>query len=212
MEPMSLVVVMKCDDDPNLVGRRGFVVKSIEYDSIAPAVSTIMFTDGTKINMLDSCIRKVGVRFMSSNKRITRNGYFMEVAKLTARRSTCLSRQVGAVVVFDNRIVGVGYNGPPSGMQHCGQCVREESGKNLDACPAIHAEINAVQESLRSMGRTSLSGAVLYATTQPCTFCLKSIINCNIRNIVYLQSYNTDEVRDYLIKENHIVETQFTED
>lgn len=77
--------------------------------------------------------------------------YFMEMAVLTAKRSTCLRRKVGAVIVKDKHIIATGYNGAPRGIMHCaerGGCVREKlgvpSGERHELCMALHAEQNAI--------------------------------------------------------------------
>lgn len=72
--------------------------------------------------------------------------YFMEIAELVKTRSTCLRRQVGAVIVKDNRILTTGYNGVPPKVEHCEKvgCLREKlnvpSGQRHELCRALHAE------------------------------------------------------------------------
>jgi dCMP deaminase len=139
--------------------------------------------------------------------RISRQEYFMRIAELTALRSTCLSRQVGAVVVKDNRILGVGYNGPPAGYPHCTKCKREVIGEHLDECPALHAEANAIVEALKR--DSDLSDSTLYCTTRPCIHCLKLFILTKLSNIVYISDYLSTPVREKLIKENNIKETKY---
>ena len=74
----------------------------------------------------------------------------MEIAEVVAKRSTCLRRQVGAVLVKDRQILATGYNGTPKGIAHCEEvgCLREQlhvpSGQNHELCRGIHAEQNAV--------------------------------------------------------------------
>ncbi len=120
--------------------------------------------------------------------------YFMEVAELAARRSTCLRRNVGAVVVLDKRIIATGYNGAPRGIMHCeerGGCLREKmgipSGERHELCMALHAEQNAIIQAA-SM-RQSIEGATIYVTHQPCVSCAKMIINAGIRRIVVREGY-----------------------
>lgn len=117
--------------------------------------------------------------------------YFMNLAKQAAGRSTCVRRKVGAVATNkSHRVLGTGYNGAPSGLEHCTRetCVREllmvPSGTQLDLCKAIHAEANIVlQEGDR------LAGATLYCTTQPCTSCLKLLMGVGIERIVWEEFY-----------------------
>ena len=117
----------------------------------------------------------------------------MDIAKLVARRSTCLRRQVGAVVVKDKNILATGYNGTPSGITHCSEtgCLREQlkvpSGERHELCRGIHAEQNAIIQA--ALHGVSIKEAVLYCTNLPCSICAKMIINAGITQIVYLSGY-----------------------
>lgn len=120
--------------------------------------------------------------------------YFMEMAALTAKRSTCLRRQVGAVIVQDKHIIATGYNGAPRGIMHClerGGCIREKmgvpSGERHELCMALHAEQNAVIQAA-TLGQ-SIEGGTIYITHQPCVICAKMIINAGIRRIVVREGY-----------------------
>ena len=123
--------------------------------------------------------------------RPTLDQYFMEIAAVVAKRSTCLRNQVGAVLVRDKRILSTGYNGAPAGLEHCDSvgCVREgvESGTRHELCRAVHAEQNAIiQAALHGIG---IEGATLYCTHQPCILCAKMMINARISRVVYSESY-----------------------
>lgn len=125
-------------------------------------------------------------------RRLTWEEYFMTVCLDIAKRSSCLSRQVGAVIVKDKRILATGYNGSPQGIEPCcdkGYCIRKESksGENLDTCFAVHAEMNAILQCAK-VG-VSCEGATLYVTTFPCVNCMKAIINSGINTIIYLEDY-----------------------
>ncbi|HNW39369.1 MAG TPA: cytidine/deoxycytidylate deaminase family protein, partial [Candidatus Omnitrophota bacterium] len=94
----------------------------------------------------------------SVHKRPSWDEYFLEMASLVAKRSTCLRRSVGAVLVKDKRILATGYNGAPSGLKHCGEvgCLRLKlkvpSGERHELCRALHAEQNAlIQSSLHGI-------------------------------------------------------------
>lgn len=121
--------------------------------------------------------------------------YFMEIAAVTAKRSTCLRRQVGAVIVKDKRILTTGYNGAPSGLLHCGEreggCMRQAmqipSGERHELCLAVHAEQNAIIQAAY-LG-VSLKDATLYCTTQPCIICAKMIINAGIDCVTMAERY-----------------------
>lgn len=129
------------------------------------------------------------------------DSYFMEFARLAASRSSCLKRQVGAIIVRDNRIITTGYNGPPSGIKHCTKCRREniESGKLHDKCNAIHAEENAILQAAK-IG-VSVKDCKLYCLLSPCSRCLRTIINVGIKEVIYEKEY-TDPYVSVLIKES----------
>ena len=127
-------------------------------------------------------------------ERPTWDEYFMGIAKLTAERSTCLRRKVGAVIVQDKHIIVTGYNGAPRGIPHCaerGGCLREElgvpSGERHELCRALHAEQNAIIQAA-TFGN-SIEGATIYVTHQPCIICSKMIINAGIQKIIVEESY-----------------------
>ena len=120
--------------------------------------------------------------------------YFMGIAELTAKRSTCLRRSVGAVIVADRHIIATGYNGAPRGIDHCAQrggCLREElhipSGERHELCRALHAEQNAIIQAA-AFGH-SIEGSTIYITHAPCAICAKMIINAGIRKIFVGSDY-----------------------
>lgn len=122
--------------------------------------------------------------------------YFMEMAEVAEKRSTCIRRKVGAVIVKDRRIMATGYNGVPTGIQHCGQrgCLRDElkvpSGQRHELCRGLHAEQNAIIQAAH-LGQ-SIAGGTLYCTNQPCVICAKMIINAGIERIVIKEGYPDD--------------------
>jgi dCMP deaminase len=141
--------------------------------------------------------------------------YFMEIASHVAKRSTCLRRSVGAILVKDKRILATGYNGAPSGMQHCidAGCLREQlhvaSGQRHELCRGIHAEQNAIIQA--AYHGVSIKGAILFCTNLPCSICTKMIINAGIEKIFYQSGY-ADEMSRNMLKEAHIECTQFKSD
>lgn len=120
--------------------------------------------------------------------------YFMDITSLVARRSTCMRRQVGAVMVKEKNILATGYNGTPSGITHCDEtgCLREQlnvpSGERHELCRGLHAEQNAIIQAARH--GVNISDSVLYCTNSPCIICTKMLINAGIRKVVYLQGYS----------------------
>ena len=131
--------------------------------------------------------------------------YFMQMAELTAQRSTCLRRQVGAIIVKEKHIIATGYNGAPKGLPHCeelGGCLREileiPSGERHELCRALHAEQNAIIQAA-TLGQ-SIEGATIYITHQPCIICAKMIINAGISRIVIRRGY-PDEMSRGMLRE-----------
>ncbi len=132
---------------------------------------------------------------------------FADMADLVGTWSSCYQegRQVGAVIVKDNRILATGYNGAPSGVTSCkdkGECLRKKlnipSGTRQETCYAVHAEQNAICQAAK-MG-ISVKGATIYVTHQPCTICTKMIINSGITRVIYKHGY-PDEFSVTLLKE-----------
>lgn len=127
-------------------------------------------------------------------KRPSWDEYFMEMAELTAKRSTCMRRNVGAVIVKDKHAIATGYNGAPRGIAHCeerGGCLRQRlgipSGQRHELCMALHAEQNAIIQAA-SMGH-AIEGGTIYITHQPCGICAKMIVNAGIKRIVVREGY-----------------------
>jgi len=128
--------------------------------------------------------------------------YFAEITKLVAKRSTCLRRRVGAVLVKDRRILTTGYNGSPAGLTHCAEigCLREKlgvpSGEKSELCRGLHAEQNAIIQA--ALHGVNIKGAVLYVTHQPCVTCAKMLINAGITEIITLGDYPDRLAREML--------------
>lgn len=122
--------------------------------------------------------------------------YFMSLTDLAATRSTCLRRQVGAIIVSGHRVLATGYNGAPKDLPHCLEagCKREElkipSGQRQEICRAIHAEQNAIIQAAQH--GVPIKDATVYCTTQPCSTCAKMILNLDVRRIVFRSSYPDD--------------------
>lgn len=140
----------------------------------------------------------------ATDKRPSWDAYFMEIAALVARRSTCLRRAVGAVIVKNRRILATGYNGAPSGIAHCVDrgCLRETmqvaSGQRHELCRGIHAEQNAIIQA--AYHGVSIQDGILYCTNLPCSICTKMLINAGIHEICYKQGY-ADELSMALLEE-----------
>lgn len=134
----------------------------------------------------------------------------MDITHLVAKRSTCIRRQVGAILVKDKRILSTGYNGAPSGVEHCLDvgCLREQknipSGERHELCRGSHAEQNAIVQA--AAYGTSIKDAILFCTNLPCSICIKMIINAGINSIFYEEGY-PDSLSEKLMKEAGIALT-----
>ncbi len=140
--------------------------------------------------------------------------YFLELASMVATRSTCLRRQVGAVLVRNERIVSTGYNGAPRGIKHCIDwgCLRESmaipSGHRYELCRGVHAEQNAIINA--AFYGVATENTVLYCTEQPCMICARMVINAGIHKVVY-QGLFQDQIALDLLEEAGITAIKKTE-
>ena len=127
--------------------------------------------------------------------------YFMEITFVVAKRSTCLRRQVGAILVKNKHILATGYNGAPKRIPHCAEigCLRQQlgipSGERHELCRALHAEQNAIIQAA-SLG-ISMEGSTLYCTTAPCSLCAKMLINAGVVRVVFDGSYPDERAMEF---------------
>ena len=128
-----------------------------------------------------------------------RHDFYMRLALVVESGAKCLGSRVGAVIVRDNRVLCSGYNGTPAGYPNCTEtergcrrcAIRREqpdvAGKLYDICLCVHAEQNAMLTAARF--GTSLDGAFLYTTVQPCFNCLKELMQVRLRGVVFLREW-----------------------
>ncbi|MFH1779381.1 MAG: cytidine/deoxycytidylate deaminase family protein [Candidatus Omnitrophota bacterium] len=137
-------------------------------------------------------------------KRIKRpdwDAYFLDIAKLVSKRSTCLRRKVGALIVKNRRILTTGYNGTPTGITHCevAGCLREKlkvpSGERHELCRGLHAEQNSIIQA--ALYGVNIGGGTLYCTNQPCSICAKMLINAGIKEIVMESGYPDKMAKEF---------------
>lgn len=124
--------------------------------------------------------------------RISREQMFLDIAEIVAKRSTCLRNNVGAIIVNNNNIISIGYNGVASGCTHCTTetCI----GKGCSI--ALHAEHNAITR-VKEKPNNKCS---LYTTVMPCGLCAKEIVDCGyIDKVYYRYPYRDDTGVKYLL-------------
>lgn len=121
------------------------------------------------------------------------NKTFMKIAMLIAEASYCQRRKVGAVIVKDNSIISLGYNGTPSGFDNV--C---ESSDGITLPEVLHAESNAITKVAKTT--FSCEGATIYTTTMPCVECAKLIIQSGIKEVFYHEDYKVSDGVDLLNK------------
>ena len=140
-----------------------------------------------------------------STQRPDWDTYFMDIARVVARRSNCVRRQVAAVVVKERRVISTGYNGTPRGIANCfeGGCSRcasdVPSGADLGECVCCHAEENAITQA--AYHGTSVRDGVMYVTISPCLVCARMIINAGIVEVIYEGEYAFTAQTRSLLKE-----------
>lgn len=127
-------------------------------------------------------------------KPITREHFYMSVARLLAERSTCKRGHTGAVIIRDRRIIASGYNGAPPGLPSCleDDCVIDPAIKNMGCQRAIHAEANAIAFAARS--GISTMGATMWCTHAPCTKCAHQIISAGIVEVNFDMNYRLENL------------------
>ena len=147
--------------------------------------------------------------------RPTKHDYYLSLAQDVAKRSTCLRRKYGAVIVKDDRIISTGYNGAPRGRDNCcdrGTCLRQEmnipSGERYELCRSVHAEANAIihatyadmiGSTLYLAGIDALSNEPL-SVSEPCSMCKRMIINAQIEKIISWNG-NHGTVEETIVKD-----------
>ena len=140
------------------------------------------------------------------NDRPPYDEYFMEMAHVVSKRSTCLRRNVGAILVKDKHILSTGYNGAPKGLKHCSEvgCLRENmdipSGERHELCRGLHAEQNAIIQA--AVFGVSITDSTLYCTSTPCVVCVKMLINAGVKEIIYSGEYPDDLAKKMLRESN----------
>ena len=140
-------------------------------------------------------------------ERPSYDDYFMEMAYIVSKRSTCIRRKVGAILVKDKHILSTGYNGAPKGHKHCSieGCLRKKnnvpSGERHEICRGLHAEQNVIIQA--AVFGVQIKNSILYCTDTPCIVCAKMLINAGIKEIVFSGEY-PDFLAKQMLSESNI--------
>jgi dCMP deaminase len=195
----GLGILMRVDDPWDVWGRsRDHHVADIDVmerliklydDYMKHSAMDWLVIDATQ--PIEECVESAMWHFAST--RPSQESVFMELAKQVSRRSTCLSRRVGAVLVSEEgNVLATGYNGAARTCGHAQQCSRLrkglDSGDELDACDDVHAEVNAVLQAGKH--GAAVKGAVLYSTHSPCKACTLMLVNAGVARVVYDRVYD----------------------
>lgn len=153
-------------------------------------------------------------------ERVNKENYYLDIAETVIKRSTCLRRQYGAIIVKNDEIISTGYNGAPRGRKNCcdlGYCAREAMniprGERYELCRSVHAEANAIISASRRdmvdgtlylVGRAAGTGELLHDATS-CPMCRRLVINAGLKKVVIRntpKSFSVVDVEDWVQEDN----------
>jgi len=151
--------------------------------------------------MFSQLCQLISISESNSNKeRLNWDEYFMSIALLASQRSPCQRLHVGSVIVKNNRLISMGYNGFIPGAPHISR-VKDDHEQSI-----IHSEVNALADCAKR--GASLSGAKIYVTHYPCINCFRSIAACEIKEVIYLNDYKNDPIVEHLASDSGIIMRQ----
>ena len=136
-----------------------------------------------------------------------KHNFFLKSARILSEESKCVSKQVGAILVHEYRIISTGYNGTPAGHINCNEVFdpknfnREEHHK-FSSQQELHAEQNAIAFAAKHGIPTGDS--TMYCTLEPCDDCLKLMIAAGVKKIYYINDYEYSDKNNPLRKYVHI--------
>ena len=142
-------------------------------------------------------LSKISEYANSNQTRLDWDEYFMSIAVLASQRSPCKRLNVGSVIVKNNRLISMGYNGYIPGAPHISR-IQDNHEQSI-----IHSEVNAITDCARR--GTSLEDAKIYVTHYPCPNCFRSIAACGIKEIIYLNEYNNNPIVQELANDSSII-------
>ena len=156
-------------------------------------------------------------------ERTSKENYYLDIAETVIKRSTCLRRQYGAIIVKNDEIIATGYNGAPRGRANCvdlGYCSREAMrvprGERYELCRSVHAEANAIISAARRdtvggtlylVGRDARTGALLPDATS-CSMCRRLVINAGLEKVVIRRTeteFEAVDVEEWIAQDDLLV-------
>ena len=147
--------------------------------------------------MLSQLCHLINIKnIQQDNTRLDWDEYFMSIALLASQRSPCQRLNVGSVIVKENRLISMGYNGFISGAPHISRIIDNHEQS------IIHSEINALADCAKR--GVSLANSKIYITHYPCINCFRSIASCNIKEVIYLYDYKNDALVKQLATDANI--------
>ena len=132
----------------------------------------------------------------TAQERLNWDDYFMSIALLASCRSPCQRLNVGSVIVKNNRLISMGYNGYIQGAPHISR-IQDNHEQSI-----IHSEINAISDCAKR--GVSLDNSTIYITHYPCINCFRSIAACGIKEVIYLDDYNNNPIVQELANDSEI--------
>ena len=156
--------------------------------------------------------------------RITKDEYYLGIALAVSKRSTCIKRHYGCVIVKDDIIIATGYNGSVRGEENCcdrGTCKRANAERYscYENCDSVHAEQNAII----SASRKDMLNGTLYLVginyndntyvqnANPCSLCKKMIINAGLKQVIVRdtkESFRIIDIQDFIDNDESLEESK----
>lgn len=175
--------------------------------SLAKTISIIIRNDNTLevlYKKVDQMMADVAKKF--AFKKPSDDSFFMEVARLVAKKSQCVKRKVGTLVVKNKRILAMGFDDTPRHILHCKEngCLvcNDAMSPSPHLCLCSHAEENAIIQA--AYHGINAQEATLYTTESPCLACTKMLINAGIKEIIFNQEYPLTEMSYALLQQAEI--------
>ena len=139
------------------------------------------------------------------NKKIKE--YFKDVCIRTSKLSTCVSKQVGVVLIKDLRIIAIGYNGVPSGVKHCNEKFDENNFDREEHHDWSHLNENHAEQNLVSFCAKNgiiMNNTILLISMSPCINCAKIILNSGVKKIIFIEWYDLSDDGVKFLNNNNI--------